>query len=102
MTKAEGKRHMARVAALGCIVCKNNGYEGTPAHVHHIDCATMGRRSEDDETIPLCPIHHLDGDGTSNSGGEIAVHRGLGSFEARYGTERELLEQVRRELGIGA
>ena len=27
------------------------------------------------------------------------IHRGLESFEARYGSERELLEQTWRELG---
>ncbi len=55
----------------------------------------MGRKSSDFETIPLCPTHHQ-----YSGHGEIAVHDGLESWEARYGTERELLIQTWDELGI--
>ena len=55
----------------------------------------MGRKASDFESIPLCPIHHQYG-----GHGHLAVHKGLASWEHRYGTERELLEQVRRELGL--
>lgn len=100
MSNADGKRHMGRVAALGCVVCRNEALGESPANAHHINCHAMGRRAGDDETIPLCPVHHQYGDGTAKFDGHIAVHRSLGEFERRYGTERELLEQVRRELGV--
>lgn len=99
MSKAE-REHLARVAALGCCVCRNEGLGDTPASAHHINCGAMGRKASDFETIPLCPSHHQYADGTAKYGGHIAVHRGLESFEARYGTERELLEQTLRELGM--
>ena len=34
-TKAE-KRHMGRVASLGCYLCRQLGYGETPAQVHHV------------------------------------------------------------------
>lgn len=97
MSKA-GRAHLAAVASLGCCVCRNEGLGPTPAHAHHINCATMGRKASDMETIPLCKIHHQEGDGAAKHHGHIAVHRGLESFEARYGRERELLAQTLREL----
>ena len=36
----KSSRHMARVAALGCILCRRLGYLGTPAEVHHIRTGT--------------------------------------------------------------
>jgi len=55
----------------------------------------MAQRAGDEEAIPLCPEHHRDGDrGT-------AIHAGRESFEARFGTEQELLEEVNRKLEEG-
>lgn len=90
-TKAE-RDHMGAVAALGCVVCRNLGFGETPAEVHHIGNGTLGKKASNFETIPLCEIHHR------NGGHGVAVHAGRKTFEARYGTERELLEQTRREL----
>lgn len=33
---AAGKRHMQRVAELGCILCRHLGYGQTPAEIHHL------------------------------------------------------------------
>ena len=96
MTKAE-KHHMARVAALGCIVCRNLGYEGSPADLHHPRLGVgAGRRSSHYDVIPLCPLHHR----TGVRG--IAIHAGRETWEAKYGTEAELLAQTRALLGIDA
>ena len=85
------KHHLAKVAALGCIACRKLGYEDTPAEIHHIrDKVGLGTRSTHFETIPLCPEHHRHG---SN-----AIHRSKNSFEADFGTERELLEIVLSEV----
>lgn len=87
-TKAESK-HMDKVAALGCIACINSGYGETPAEIHHIGNATMGKRASNYETIPLCHAHHRTG------GYGIAVHAGRKAWEGEHGTEQDLLEQVR-------
>lgn len=97
-TRRERKEHLAKVAALGCVVCRNEGLGASPASAHHINCKTMGRKASDFETIPLCPNHHQNADGTPKFYGHIAVHRSLKDFEARYGTERELLKQTLAEL----
>lgn len=92
-TKAE-KRHRSKVADLGCIVCFNNGHEGTPAELHHLrDGQGLGQRASEFEVIPLCPFHHRLG------GLGHAVHCGKQSFEANHGTERELLAKVLALLG---
>lgn len=92
---SESSRHMARVAALGCLLCRRLGYLGTPAEVHHIRTGTgAGRRASDTETIPLCPEHHR---------GNTGLH-GMGrkAFERVYRvTELELLAETRRMIGEG-
>ena len=85
---APEKRHMARVAALGCIVCRNLGEPGTPAECHHINNGTLGKRSGNRLVLPLCPFHHRQGPPGS------AVHASRSMFEANHGTELELLDQT--------
>lgn len=95
-TKAE-KKHMDRVAELGCIVCMNLGTPGTPASIHHIRTGKgRSQRATHFEVLPLCPFHHQQG-GYGN-----AIHAGQKAWEANFGTELELLEQVRCELGVAA
>ena len=91
-----GKKHMARVAELGCIVCRNTGYGYSIAEVHHIrEGAGMGKRASNFDTIPLCPNHHR------NGGHGIAFHAGKRTWQELYGTESELLEQVKGLLNGG-
>ena len=92
-TKAE-REHMDKVQALNCIVCRNQGYPDSPCEIHHPRSGVgMGQRSSHYAVIGLCPTHHrLGGIGT-------ALHAGQKTFEAKYGTEEELLEQVRELLG---
>lgn len=52
----------------------------------------MGRKASDFQTIPLCPRHHTDG------GFGIAFHAGKKTWQATYGTERELLSLTYRLL----
>ena len=86
MTKSE-KDYLNRLAALGCIVCRNEGLYGVAAEIHHIrDGQGMGQRGSHYETVPLC---------ASRTGGYgIAFHAGKKAWEARYGTERALMEQA--------
>lgn len=76
MSKAE-RLHMGKVAALGCLICRRLGYEGTEAEVHHLREGQGGaQRASGFLTVPLCPEHHR---------GASGLH-GLGTrmFERRY------------------
>lgn len=89
MNKSE-KDHLSKVASIGCIVCKLQGNEGTPAEIHHIRHGNgMSQRASNYDVIPLCQWHHRLG------GYSVAIHAGRKEFESLYGTELELLEQVR-------
>ena len=87
-TAAE-KRHMDRVAALGCIACILDGYEDTPACIHHID-----RCRDHMRVLPLCPWHHQDGPPGS------AIHASRPRFVANYDTEENLLLLVNQQIGV--
>jgi len=91
-TTQQEKDHMGRVAELGCIVCADLGYPGSPAELHHI--ANQGVRASHWQVIPLCAIHHRNG-----SFGE-AVHNGRRTWESIHGTEKELLSRVNKRLGV--
>jgi|TARA_Y100000289_G_C3908679_1_gene143375 adenine specific DNA methylase Mod len=85
MNKDE-KRHLRNVADLGCIACRKLGYYGTPAEIHHIKNKTLGKKSSHYDTIPLCPYHHR----TSTE----SIHINPKWFEQKFGTEKELLDEV--------
>lgn len=54
------KTYKARVAALGCILCRRLGYGETPAILHHPRMGQGGgERASDWLVIPLCPEHHV-------------------------------------------
>lgn len=92
---AEEKRHMGRVAAMGCILCSHVfDIHGTPALVHHLRTDQGKKRASHYDTMPLCPPHHAD------SG--IGVHdMGRRQFAAKYGiSEVGLLHLVQAALGI--
>ena len=94
MTTLKEKKHMGRVAELGCAVCRRMGYEGTPVEIHHLRAGTgAGRRASHYDVIPLCPEHHR---------GATGLH-GLGSkgFPQHYGySEQDLLNDTRTLLGF--
>lgn len=57
---AKGKRHMARVAKVPCVLCARMGLGETPAIVHHMKLGTgASDRASDFLTIALCPEHHV-------------------------------------------
>lgn len=90
-TAAE-KRHMGRVADLGCVLCRHLGLGATPAEIHHprLDVGA-GQRSSHMEVIGLCPTHHR---------GKNGVHDiGHAEFTAFYGiSERKLMAITKAEL----
>jgi hypothetical protein len=84
MTKAE-RQHYARLAELGCIICRR------PAEIHHPRAGTgMGLKAKWQTAIPLCPEHHrgLDHPRTAS------IHLDKSNFIQLYGTEAELLAKV--------
>ena len=74
------KRHMGRVASLGCVLCKQMGVPDSPAEVHHLFDTT---NRSDWLVAPLCPSHHR---------GPRGFH-GMGqrAFEAAYRTSEAKL-----------
>ena len=86
---SEERKHLSRVAALGCLVCRRMGYLDTPAEIHHKRAGTgAGRRSSHFDAMPLCPEHHR---------GKTGLH-GLGTkgFPKHWGfNEDDLLQDVR-------
>lgn len=89
MTTAAEKRHLSRVASLGCIVCHENGEHGGFAEIHHPRFSSgMAQRASHYLSIPLCANHHRYGVHG------VAIHAGQEIFERMYGTEAELLAKT--------
>jgi hypothetical protein len=85
--------YLDKVAELGCIVCRNLGYGYSAAEIHHKREGTGLMRANHREVIPLCPMHHrIGGHGT-------AIHAGRKTWVEKFGTEVELIEQVKHLLG---
>lgn len=94
MSKA-AKKHMDKVAQLGCILCEEFfNVKGTPAALHHIrEGYGMGQRAHDTLVIPLCHEHHQ---------GATGIH-GLGTraFERTYKlSELDLLAATLERLAF--
>lgn len=89
---AASKRHLTRLASLGCILCRHLGDSGTPAEIHHLrEGQGAAQRGSDWTSVPLCPEHHR---------GASGLH-GLGTkgFYARYKLdELSLLEMTLEAL----
>lgn len=94
MKKAE-REHLSRVAALGCVVCRNLSLGETPAEIHHCSSGTgLSVRANNYHVIPLCHIHHRTG------GHGVAIHSGRQTWEQNFGTERSLFTLINIELGV--
>lgn len=85
-TKAE-KEWMDLVAQLGCLIC------GQPAQLHHATGnKSMSQKNSNYDVLPLCVLHHTSG------GHGIAIHAGVKTWEANFGSQKDLLEQVKKEV----
>lgn len=95
MTAAE-KRHLDRVAALGCVICRDFEGAKTPACIHHVrEGQGMSQRSTAWLAVPLCPAHHQHG------GAGVAFHADSRAFEALYGSELDMLARTVQLLSEG-
>lgn len=89
-TKAD-KAWLDAITQLGCIVCWQEFQVYTPAMPHHLEGVTKPGCHK--LTIPLCDGHH------QNGGYGVAFHAtGRKTWEAKFGTERELLQLTRSIL----
>ena len=80
--RAEGKRHMARVAQLGCVICG-----ARPVEVHHVIHGRYGQRKASDfDTIALCVHHHRIG--------PEAIHTNKAAWMDRWGPDHSYLARV--------
>ena len=92
MTKAE-KDNYARLARLGCILCKQReirNLEDSPVEMHHV--RRFGGKRELAPVIPLCAYHHRLGDSS--------IHNlGAKGFARYYGfTQEDLIDKVKELL----
>lgn len=89
---AASRRHLDRVASIGCVLCRHLGTPGTPAEIHHLrEGQGAAQRGSDWTAVPLCPEHHR---------GRSGLH-GLGvrGFTTRYKLdELALLEMTLEAL----
>jgi hypothetical protein len=92
---ATERRFMNDVASIGCIACLKDGRINPWISLHHIDGRTKPLAHM--LVLPLCAGHHQDGTGTDTS--LIAVHPYKARFEARYGTQIELLAECMAKIG---
>lgn len=84
---ADEKRHLNKLAEMGCIIC------GAPANIHHPRfCVGMSQRSPHFLGIALCPWHHQQGPYGQS------IHSGQAAFEKNFGTEAELLSETIRKM----
>lgn len=87
------KRHMDAVQQLGCIVCLLDMNKYTPAEIHHITGKTSPGAHFN--ILPLCNLHHR---GQNDNSLYTSRHPYKKRFEARYGAEEYLKEQVDKLL----
>lgn len=93
----EEREYMGACKRLGCTVCILTGLGNTPADFHHM--LKNGRRISHLHGFGLCPTHH---DSGLNTPDFVSRHPWKKEFEARFGTEQELLEKTRELLGVTA
>jgi hypothetical protein len=87
------KERLAKIAAMSCIACdKADLKQLFRTEVHHLIGCGIGKKASDLFTIPLCSFHHRLG----NKG--EAVHSGIKSFEANFGTQEDFLIQVNKVI----
>jgi hypothetical protein len=96
VSPAEKELWSLMVKIVGCVACFIDGNPNHYCSIHHID----GRTKPDchKQVLPLCAGHHQDGTGEDKT--MIAVHPWVARFEARYGSQEDLLATVMNKLGV--
>jgi len=86
---ADEKRFMDQMGKLPCIACLKDGWTNHTISLHHIDGRT--KPGAHFLVLPLCGPHHQQDDTDLRQ--RISLHGRKATFQARYGTERELLAE---------
>lgn len=84
---ADEKDFWSRLASLGCIACMKDGNLNPHVSIHHCDGRTKPGCHK--LVLPLCAPHHQRDDADPMQ--RIAIHPDKARFEARYGTQTELM-----------
>jgi hypothetical protein len=90
-TAAEVELH-DKVAQLGCICCRIDGFEQMWVSIHHCNGRTKPGCHQD--VLPLCSAHHV-----KEHPDVLARHGNKSAWEAKYGKEYDLVDQIMREIG---
>lgn len=90
------KRHMERVASLGCCVCRRLDLGQTPAELHHV--AEGSSKRSDFAVAPLCREHHQ---GQSGLHG-LKAERFCKLYRVPWEKEEGLLVWVNEDLARAA
>lgn len=93
---AEESRFMSAIASLGCLACAKDGIVNPWISLHHIDGRT--KPGAHMLVLGLCASHHQQDD--SDPMARLSVHGHKAQFEARYGTQRQLLAEAKAKLGL--
>jgi len=90
MTEAE-RKHYAKLARLGCILCRCKGITETDTEVeiHHI--RRYGGKRSLSPAVPLCAYHHRLGDSSYHS-------LGAKGFQKYWGISPEQLVEMTNDL----
>jgi hypothetical protein len=85
------KEHYAKLARLGCILCRQNGINETDyeVEIHHL--RRFGGKRDLAPAIPLCAYHHRLGNTSYHS-------LGAKGFESYWGISPEELLEKTNEL----
>lgn len=90
-TREEKRLHDRLASTVGCIACLIDGIVNHHVSIHHCDGRT--KKGCHQKVLPLCDRHH-------QTGGEQApsIHPWKARFEAKYGTQEELMGKCREIL----
>lgn len=96
-SKADLKRY-DKLVRHGCVCCKALGFYSVPEIHHIVDKGYRKHSGGNQATLPLCPTHHRGAPAGTNEVTGPALSDGSKVFEACWGTQRQLLDKVNREL----
>jgi hypothetical protein len=93
---AEERCFMDAIGSLGCLACAKDGVVNPWISLHHI----QGRTAPGAHflVLGLCAPHHQQDD--SDPMRRLSVHGHRTQFEAKYGTQLELLAEAKQKLGL--
>lgn len=92
--RKQDKKHLSKIASLGCCVCNRELNVFSPCEIHHtrFSCG-VAQRSDDNKAIGLCFNHH-------SAQGVDGYHKHPKTWQESHGTEQELLKWTLKELNI--